>query len=109
MALKDGLYKVEFQTQLGAGAGIAVLRNGIIEGGDSMMFYRGTYSQTDSQFQAEVSNGTHSNDPSMESVLGIASGTIKLDGKTETSPALMNGTSPQAPGVNFQARLSMID
>jgi hypothetical protein len=41
--MQTGLYKVNFKTPLGLGAGVVVLENGMIRGGDSSMFYRGTY------------------------------------------------------------------
>ena len=106
MALENGLYKVAFQTPLGAGYGVAVLRDGVIEGGDSMMFYRGTYSQEGDAFTASVEIGTHSTVKGMDSVFGVASGSIDLAGQTGSMPATVQGSSPQAPGISFQAVLS---
>ncbi len=40
--MKDGLYRVEFQTQRGAGAGVVFLEGGALRGGDSQMFYTGS-------------------------------------------------------------------
>lgn len=41
--LNNGLYRVTFRTPLGEGAGVAVLLDGKIRGGDSAFAYSGRY------------------------------------------------------------------
>tara|TARA_R100001132_G_scaffold25061_1_gene24907 strand:- start:280 stop:648 length:369 start_codon:yes stop_codon:yes gene_type:complete len=108
VALENGLYKVAFQTPLGEGYGVAVIRDGRIEGGDSMMFYRGTFQEDGDAFTANVQIGTHSQVPGMDSVFGVPEGSIELRGDTGRMPATMKGASPQAPGIGFQATLSAL-
>jgi hypothetical protein len=44
--MQNGLYWVEFRTPLGSGAGVVVLQDGNLRGGDSSMYYFGTYTET---------------------------------------------------------------
>ncbi len=53
--MKDGLYNIEFATHLGSGAGVVVLRDGKIRGGDSSMYYVGDYSLDGDAVRASVS------------------------------------------------------
>ncbi len=59
MPLQNGLYKIEFQTQLGAGSGVVILHDGQLRGGDSMIYYVGTYKQDGDEFSAEVRTDAH--------------------------------------------------
>ncbi len=60
MPIRDGLYKVSFQTPIGTGNGVAVFDGGKLRGGDSIMHYSGTYSQDGDKFSAKVVTGRHS-------------------------------------------------
>lgn len=109
MQMQNGLYKVEFQTPLGAGAGVVVLENGTIRGGDSAMFYVGHVSENGNDLTAEVEGKQHTNVPGMRSVFGVNHTHIKLAGKLSGNTASLTGTAREAPGVSFQARLTKLD
>lgn len=108
MQMRNGLYKVEFQTPLGAGAGVVVLRDGKIRGGDSAMFYVGDVSENGSDLTAEVEGKLHTDIPGMRSVFGVNHTHIKLKGKGSGNAATFTGTAKEAPSVSFQARLTKI-
>lgn len=108
MAMQDGLYKVQFQTPRGIGFGVVVLQNGQLRGGDSMMYYRGTYTQNADKFSAEVESNAHSHPPGMISVFGQDHVNISIAGTSSGNTAQLTGTSPQAPGVTLQATLTWI-
>lgn len=109
MIVKDGLFKVQFQTPLGMGYGVIYLSNGRIHGGDSTVFYTGTFSQGDGNFTANVKIDTHTNLPGHSTVFGRPNAQITLNGKvTSETAATCQGSSPQAPGVNFQASISRL-
>ena len=105
MAIENGLYKVAFQTPIGVGYGVVVLRDGQLLGGDSAMFYAGDYDQSGDAFTANIQIDTHSAVPGFGSVFGVPKAQIKLAGNTANQPLTVSGTSPQAPGVSFQATL----
>ena len=108
MALTNGLYRVSFQTPLGAGAGVLTLEDGQLLGGDSMMYYVGQYTQDGDGFSAEVMVRTHTHVPGMGSVFGVPEAKIILTGTSAGNSAKVTGSSPQAPGVNFAAALQRL-
>jgi hypothetical protein len=104
--LKDGLYKVSFQTPLGAGAGVVVLSGGHMRGGDSAIYYAGTYTQDDNRFSASVATARHS--AGLPSVFGIDTAHISLRGSIDGDSATAQGTAVEAPGVTFQVILTRL-
>ena len=61
--MQNGLYAAEFQTPLGKGYGVVMLLNGVLQGGDSMMYYQGSYTVDGNNFTAEVKTGAHARPP----------------------------------------------
>ena len=108
MTLKNGLYKVTFGTPIGEGYGVIVLRDGAILGGDSTMFYAGTYEQAAENFTASIDIATHSAVPGFGSVFGVPNAHVDLSGNIVGTSANVNGTSPQAPGVPLRASLQFL-
>ena len=110
MPLQDGLYKVHFQTPRGVGDGVVVLQGGKLRGGDSMIYYTGTYTQNGNQFAAQVDTDAHSAPPvpGLQSVFGPNKVHIAISGTSSGNTAQLQGTSPQAPGVPLQATLTWI-
>lgn len=106
--MENGLYKVDFQTPLGAGHGVIYFADGKVRGGDSMMFYHGEYTLANNSISAQVQVDRHSQVPGMTSVLGQSKASLNLQGAFEGSSAVLKGTSPQAPGLAFTARISKI-
>ncbi len=108
MPVRDGLYKVSFQTPLVAGNGVVTLVDGKLRGGDSIMHYSGTYSQDGDKFSATVVTGRHSSTQGMSSVFGKDHVNITLQGTTQGDSAQMSGTAAEVPGVTFQASLARL-
>jgi len=108
--MEDGLYKVTFATPMGEGYGVVVLKGGELRGGDSMMYYVGTYSENGGDFSASVDVNVHSQVAGMVSVFGPGVNRVHLDlsGKSLGSGATAKGSSPQAPGVGFSATLAKL-
>jgi hypothetical protein len=104
--LTDGFYRVAFQTRLGGGAGVLNLLSGKMWGGDSSLYYNGTYTQSGNDFTASVVTDRHT--PGLQSVFGVDRVHISLRGKTDGASATMQGTAAEAPGVTFQATLTKI-
>ncbi len=104
--MKEGLYKVEFATQRGAGTGVALLSNGRVRGGDAGQYYVGTYTLSGNTLSAELTTDRHTSGPGHVSVFGADRVHIHLSGKIDRSRIVSTGTSPQAPGLAFQAILT---
>jgi hypothetical protein len=108
MAFHDGFYKVNFGTPLGQGAGVAYLADGKLHGGDSMMAYVGKYNVSGDDVTAEVRVFIHTNQPGMQSTLGVNAATLQLTGKADGNGANLSGSAPQAPQARITLRLSSI-
>jgi hypothetical protein len=108
MPMRDGLYKAHFQTPMGSGDGVVVLLDGKLRGGDSMIYYVGSYSQNGDQFAAQVATNVHSRPPGMRSVFGRDQANITIKGTTTGDTAQMTGTSQEAPDLTFQATLARL-
>lgn len=106
--MRDGLYKVTFHTQISSGAGVVVLQGGTIRGGDSIMYYTGTYAEDGDRFTAEVATDAHTKVPGMGSVFGIDRVHIRLAGLSKGDTAEVTGKSREAPDVRFRAILERI-
>ena len=78
--IRDGLYKIEFNTALGKGAGVVFLDRGRVRGGDGGMFYTGSYAGDGDNFIANVATDRHTVVPGIVSVFGIDRVHITLRG-----------------------------
>lgn len=108
MPLTDGLYKVSFQTPLGAGFGVLAIEGHALMGGDSSMYYVGTIAQNGDSFTADVMAREHSSVPGMGSVFGVPEAKIVLEGTSAGTKATARGSSPDAPGLTFMATLERL-
>lgn len=108
--MQDGLYKATFKTPIGEGYGVVTLSGGTLRGGDSMMYYVGTYSENGGQFTASVGVDKHSNVPGMISTFGPGNNRVHIDisGQSTDDSATAKGSSPQAPGVGFSLVLTRL-
>lgn len=106
--MRDGLYRVHFSTQLGAGAGTLFVRDGKVWGGDSGMFYVGTVIVDGDKLTAHVDINRHTSNNGIVSVFGIDKAQIRLSGTVSGDDVAAVGTSPQAPGMTFKANLNRL-
>jgi hypothetical protein len=106
--MRDGLYKVQFDTQRGTGSGVVFLQGGKLRGGDSRIYYVGTYDENGGQFSARVTTDQHTDVPGMSSVFGVDRSNINLRGIGTVDSAEMKGTAAEAPGISFRAVLTRI-
>lgn len=108
VTVNEGLYRVSFATQFGQGSGVVVLKDGKILGGDSMMAYSGDYSVSSDKLNASIKVRPHTNQPGMTSVLGVNNADLNLVGKVAANTIDCRGSTPQAPGVTFEAKLQLL-
>ena len=106
--MRNGLYKADFQTQRGSGHGVVVIADGKITGGDSMMYYVGTYTETNNQFTAQLNVDRHSNIAGMQPVFGVNRVNITLTGTVSGDKITTTGQAKEAPGVSFSALLTRL-
>lgn len=106
--MRDGLYKVEFKTPLGSGAGVLHVLQGKVWGGDAGLYYVGTVNENGDRFTATVRVDRHTRHPGISSVFGMDRVNITLDGSTQGDQGTAKGTAKEAPGILFQAQLKRI-
>ena len=110
--MKNGLYKVAFQTQLGHGSGVATVNAGRLSGGDTLMAYNGTIEPAPGVgvYAMRLDIFKHSDLPGYPSILGseradlLVSVKLAADGRQASG----QGSTPQAPGVSFRVTMSLI-
>lgn len=107
-SMKDGLYSATFSTPKGNGTGVVVLQDGKLRGGDSMMAYVGTYSESDNQFSAQFEVKVHSRPPGMSSVFGRDHVHVSANGTSDGDTVQMNATAKEVPGVALRATLKRV-
>jgi hypothetical protein len=104
----DGLWTVEFGSNTGiSGGGVAVLRDGIILGGDSTHYYVGEYTFQSNSFRAFLSISAFVS--GAQSVFGTFGQEIVIDLQGSlTSPdlAIAQGNPRGLTGINFGAKLT---
>lgn len=105
--MRNGLYHVQFDTQLGQGSGVVHLQDGKIRGGDAGLYYIGDYQLNGGNFSAQVQTARHGANGN-QSVFGIDNVTIKLAGNYTEKAASVKGSAAQAPGVSFSAILNWL-
>ncbi len=108
MVIQAGTYKAEFETQLGAGCGVVVIEAGRIRGGDSAMFYIGTYREEGNAISAKVQVGRHTVVPTIENVFGLDNIEVEFSGSVVGGSLSLRGTSNVAPGIEMRAVLTKI-
>lgn len=107
--MKNGLYKVQFQTGLGEGFGVVYAENGRLRGGDSGLYYLGTYEESGGSIKVDVSTKRHMPDTGMPiSVFGVDQANITLTGSVDGNHVKATGIAKEAPGVMLTASLDFI-
>jgi hypothetical protein len=106
--MDDGLYKVRFETPRGSGTGVVVLQDGHLRGGDSSMFYTGTYTLHDGAFSARILTNVHTVAPHKPSIFGRDIVHITLKGTFSRDFAEVTGVAKEVPDIGFKAELTKL-
>ncbi|MBS0528292.1 MAG: hypothetical protein JSS22_02720, partial [Proteobacteria bacterium] len=101
--LAQGQYSVWFKTKQGEGLGIITLRNGRVTGGDDLVTYAGTYTESGHRFHASVKTRRHA--PGRLPLFQIDELDIELDGKSGGHLIIASGKVKQVPDTPFDAIL----
>jgi hypothetical protein len=57
--MRNGIYRIKYESARGAGSGVSIFNNGRICGGDKTHYFAGTYSESGARFTAEVEARRH--------------------------------------------------
>jgi hypothetical protein len=106
--MKDGLYRVLFQTDIAAGSGVVVIDNGRIRGGDSVLFYVGSAAAVDGRIRGEIRTNRHTPDLLSVSVFGMDRVHLFIDGPDGGDEISITGQAEEAPERTFHAVLTWL-
>jgi hypothetical protein len=104
--LTNGFYRVAFRTPLGTGAGVAVLQDGRMHGGNSYHSFVGTYIVTAKHVSAQIEVSRHTEGEA--SVMGIDEMIVTITGDVLPNGMNGRGSSQQAPGAPLYFELDRI-
>ncbi len=107
---REGLYRAEFNTLTMQGIGLVVLIDGKIYGGDTIIYYVGTYSTDGDTLTARVEAGSYKETPvaEIESVLKRDRKVLELEGEIKGRSIELGGRSKEGSGIDIMIRLHFL-
>src|SRR5882757_11014963 len=106
--MRNGLYKIDFETAQGFGRGIAVARDGRIAGGNSAFAFTGGYRGTGDEISGDISILRHNNDAVFKELFGADEFSLPLTGKRQVEHLVLEADASRATGIVFKAVLTGI-
>jgi hypothetical protein len=106
--IRNGLYKIEFETAQGSGRGIAVARDGQISGGNSAFAFVGRDREMGDEIVAELSVLRHNDDAAFKRLFGADEFTVALKGRQQGEHFVLEADTARATGIAFKAVLTAI-
>ena len=111
MPVRDGLYTLGIEmsgAKRGNATGIAVLRGGVIMGGDSFFYYTGSYSFSRGKWRGEMIVHQHTEAPGLNLVFGGREVSCGFTGTYSEGIADIDGTALVGNNsIPFRARLTL--
>ena len=101
--LARGQYSVWFKARQGDGLGVISVRDGEIAGGDDLVTYHGTYTETGDRFHASIKTKRHA--PGRLPLFQIDELDIELEGNSSNPIATASGRVKQVPDTPFDVIL----
>lgn len=94
----EALWSLEFESSTQrSGNGVAVLKDGRLLGGDSMMLYDGRYTVEDGQIYALIQVSTYAPHGDLQSTVGLSAFTLDLRGPLNDNQIDLTGFVTQDP------------
>lgn len=104
----EGLFHAHFSTDKDQGDGVAYLQDGKLHGGDSAMYYRGTYSIDGDRFEADLEVGCHTENTPITSITGADVARHKISGTVQGDKVVCKVQTDQSPSVELDLVLTPI-
>lgn len=97
----EGLWTTDFFSNYGAGAGVIVFETERIFGGDSSMYYIGSYEVKNGKLTGEARVRVHHRIPGVHSITLVDDFTCKLTAVLSGEAMHMTGEVISPPGINL--------
>ena len=94
--MKNGLYSIHVTLgdgRIGKGSGVLVARDGIARGGDSYLFYTGTYTERGGTLYGEIIINQHTPSPDTTPLFGGRQVGIGFTGRPQGNRFILDGTA----------------
>lgn len=104
--MREGLYKIAFETEKASKTGVVFMQDGQVWGGDSGLAFFGSYTLTGKHLTATVHTSRHTE--GVPSAFGLDVVQVEITGEAGDESAELQGRSPQAPDLSFRARLILL-
>ncbi|MEK1886986.1 MAG: GrlR family regulatory protein [Phyllobacterium sp.] len=107
---REGIYRAEFDTLTMQGIGLVVLRDGRVYGGDTLIYYVGTYSVSENVMTARVRAHPYKGAPSetIGSAFGHERNTLELEGKVNGDHVHLTARAKEAAGIGINIKLDFL-
>ncbi|WP_051615087.1 GrlR family regulatory protein [Phyllobacterium sp. UNC302MFCol5.2] len=107
---REGIYRAEFDTHSMQGIGLVVLRDGRVYGGDTLIYYVGTYSLSGNFITAQVKARPFKGMTSetIASVFGGDENGLELVGEIRGDPISLSGKSQNSLGNDIEIKLNFL-
>jgi len=96
--MRNGIYRVSYDSTRGAGSGVSILNNGRISGGDKTHYFAGTYSEHGTCFTGEVEARRHYRDAAPPTVPDLDILHYVIEGTCGTDFVQARAQVPELPG-----------
>lgn len=106
--MQEGLYKAEFETVFGSGTGVFHFSDGKLRGGNSALYYHGTYELTGSTMHATFKAKRHSQDVNIASVFGMDDITVIMEGHIKDDIIMIDGVAEEVPDMPMHGKLTLL-
>ena len=106
--MREGLYKAEFETPFGKGAGVMLFENGLVRGGNTGLYYVGKYDVTGNSLHIQLKTRRHTHDGQTASVFGMDDITVIIEGVIEGDDITLDGVADEIPDMQMRGRLTYL-
>ncbi len=104
----EGLYKAEFETPFGKGSGVLLLKDGLIHGGNTALYYIGRYDVTGNSLHAHIKTRRHTQDLQTASVFGMDDINVIIEGVIDGEIIMLDGVAEEVPDMQMRGRFSLL-
>ncbi len=100
----DGFWTIKYEAEGYRGAGVVVLLNGRLYGGDSGFTYLGSYSENGDSVTSEINAKNFESE--VRGLMGHRDYTLSLQGRVFGDVITGSATTPSSPGVTLNFRMT---
>lgn len=106
--MRDGLYRLRFQSARGWGSGVLHMVDNRVWGGDGIIFYTGAVNEAAGMVELVVTTERHTDNPGIETIFGADRARLILRGPAGEGSLRLNGSPEDAPDLLIMTELTWL-